>query len=329
MKYFSIIILALVGIFIYSCDGTTTTTEIELEPIFNPYDTITSTDTVMTSPTIDSTSFLGLHYHIFSKRCNQPACHDGTFEPDFRTVQSAYNSLVFQDVIKNTPNDDFPYRVTPGDASLSMMYKRIAEHQPPNFEQMPSSGVPLPDRQIELIKNWINDGAKDIYGNNASQTSTQPNCYGLAAFLPAFNNQRIDTIRVDGRFTSFYAPVDQNIKIWFLYLDINENGDETLGNILTYNKIKFSTNPFDFSNALELSLNMGFTTIESVFSDIITYQFPHYQHIDFKPSDYGFSTGDVVYIRTYVQDNDHSFPTEIPKDNTPFYLQSYFSMVLQ
>ena len=75
----------------------------------------------------------------------------------FRTVQSAYNSLVFHEVIKNTANDDFPYRVTPNDASLSMMYKRVSEHQPPNFELMPSSGIPLPDRQIELIKNWINN----------------------------------------------------------------------------------------------------------------------------------------------------------------------------
>ena len=329
MKIFSIIILLFIGTIIYSCDGTTTTTEIELEPIFNPYDTISSTDTAMTSPVVDSTSFLGLHYHIFSKRCNQPACHDGTFEPDFRTVQSAYNSLVFHEVIKNTPNDDFPYRVTPNDASLSMMYKRISEHQPPNFEQMPSSGIPLSDRQIELIKNWINNGAKDIYANDASQTSTQPNCYGLAAFLPSFNNQRIDTIRVDGRFSSFYAPADQSVNMWFLYVDINENGDETLGNILTYNTIKFSTNPYDFSNVPELNLIMGFSAIGSIFSELISYQFPYYQNINFKPSDYGFAAGDVVYMRTYVQDSDHSFPTEIPKDNTPFYLHAYFSMVLQ
>jgi hypothetical protein len=329
MKKNSAILLFFSSLFIYSCQETITEIDIDIDPIFNPFDTITYTDTAMTTPMEDSTSFLGLHYHIFSKRCNQPACHDGTFEPDFRTVQSAYNSLVFHPVIKNTPNDDFPYRVTPGNAALSMMYKRISEHEPPNFEQMPSSGIALPDRQIELIKNWINDGAKDVYGNHASQTSIQPNCYGLVAYLPSFNNQRIDTTRMDGRFSSFYAPANQNIRIWFSYFDIDENGNEVLGNVLTYNKIKFSTNPYHFSNALTLNLSMGFSTIGSVFSAPVNYPFPHFQYIDFKPSDYGFSAGDVLYLRTYVQDSDHSLPTEIPKDDTPFYLQAYFSMVLQ
>jgi hypothetical protein len=74
---------------------------------------------------------------------------------------------------------------------------------------------------------------------------------------------------------------------------------------------------------------MGFSAIGSVFSELITYQFPHYQNINFKPSDYGFSAGDVFYMRTYVQDSDHNSPTEIPKDNTPFYLHAYFSMILQ
>ena len=66
MKTFSIIILLFIGVIIYSCDGTTTRTEIELEPIFNPYDTVTYADTTMINVEVDSTSFLGLHYHIFS-----------------------------------------------------------------------------------------------------------------------------------------------------------------------------------------------------------------------------------------------------------------------
>ncbi|MBK7268515.1 MAG: hypothetical protein IPI07_03030, partial [Flavobacteriales bacterium] len=28
-------------------------------------------------------------------------CHDGTFEPEFRTIASAYNSLVYHPVIAN------------------------------------------------------------------------------------------------------------------------------------------------------------------------------------------------------------------------------------
>src|SRR5690606_15850599 len=60
---------------------------------FNPYDTITHTPPTQEMPKVDSASFMGLHTFIFSKSCAQPACHDGSFEPDFRTVESAYNSL--------------------------------------------------------------------------------------------------------------------------------------------------------------------------------------------------------------------------------------------
>ena len=89
---------------------------------------------------------------------------------------------------------------------------------------MPSSGVALPNRQIDLIRQWIENGAKDISGNTAVITSTQPNCYGVVALLPNSNNQRIDTIRQTGQFSPFLAPVNQDIQLWFLYLDLNENG---------------------------------------------------------------------------------------------------------
>jgi hypothetical protein len=278
---------------------------------------------------LDSTTFLGLHYHIFSKRCNQPACHDGTFEPDFRTVQSAYNSLVFHPVVKNTPNNDYPYRVTPGDPSLSMMYKRISEHDPPNFEIMPSSGVALPDRQLELIENWIIDGAKDINGNVAVQTSSQPNCYGVLAYLPNLNNQRIDTARINGNFSSFVAPYNQNIELWFLYVDVNEQGTEVLGNVLTYNKIKFSDDLYGFGNSSEIQMSLGLKIVNSVFSQPFGTPIPYYQNVTFKPSDYGYQAGDVIYFRTYVQDSDHASPTEIPNDGSQFAVQNYFSMYLQ
>ncbi len=320
----------LIGSFLYACGDSLIETTIEHDPIFNPYDTITYPDTLMNNEPLDSSTFLGLHYYIFSKRCNQPACHDGTFEPDFRTVQSAYNSLVFHPVFKNTPNDDYPYRVTPNDPSLSMMYKRISEHEPPNFEQMPSSGIALPNRQIELIRNWIADGAKDINGNPASQTSSQPNCYGVAAYLPNFNNQRIDTSRVNGQFSAFVAPANQNINFWFLYVDVNENGMEVLGNVLTHNTIKFSNDPYDFSNATTIQMNMGLKAINSVFSQPFGTPVPYYQNLTMKPSDYGFSTGDVVYFRTYVKDSDHTNnPTEIPNSSSQFVVQAYFSMYLQ
>ncbi len=320
-------LLLSVGVF-FTCKDSYIETTIEPDSVFNPYDTVNYSGNTISADDLDSASFLGLHYYIFSKRCNQPACHDGTFEPDFRTVQSAYNSLVFHTVTKNTPNEDFPYRVTPNDPSLSMMYKRISEHNPPNFEQMPSSGVALPDRQIDLIRQWIVNGAKDISGNNAMLTSTQPNCYGVVAFLPNSSNQRLDTIRQAGQFSSFLAPANQNIQLWFLYLDVNENGDEVLGNLLTDNRIKLSRFIYNYTNALTLNMTMGVNTIASVLSEPFQTAVPYFQNITFKPSDYGFSAGDVIYFRTYVKDSDHNFATEIPKNDSQLALHRYFSMVL-
>ena len=46
-------------------------------------------------------SFAFLHYNIFKPTCANSGCHDGNFEPDFRTISSSYNTLVRQDVIQN------------------------------------------------------------------------------------------------------------------------------------------------------------------------------------------------------------------------------------
>lgn len=327
-------ILGILGLmFLFNACSTTT---IEGDPIvpntpFNPFDTINYNTDGMIPMEVDSASFLGLHHFIFSQSCNQPACHDGTFEPDFRTVQSAYSSLVLHPVTKNTANNDYPYRVTPSDTSLSMMYRRITVHQPPNFEQMPSSGVPLSQQKIKLIADWIMDGAKDIYGNEATQQSIQPICYGVVAYLPNNDNFRIDTIRGESNFNPFYAPIGENLDLWFLYLDVTSENDTIFGNSLTYNKIQLSTNPIDFNDAIELNMTLEFIPKfeNSVFSSYVNFAAPHFQRVSFNPSDYGFEEGDQVYIRTFVKDSDHSVPTEIPKAESPIYLQSYFSFSLQ
>ncbi|MGB1317595.1 MAG: hypothetical protein ACPG5W_05290, partial [Flavobacteriales bacterium] len=62
---------------------------------------------------IDPASFVGLHQNIFKPTCANSGCHDGTFEPDFRTIESSYNTLVFHDVVKNNPAGTYEYRVKP------------------------------------------------------------------------------------------------------------------------------------------------------------------------------------------------------------------------
>src|SRR5436190_551220 len=60
--------------------------------------------------TLPEGSFAWLHAKIFRPTCANSGCHDGTFEPEFRSINSAYNSLVHHPVIANTPNNDFEFR---------------------------------------------------------------------------------------------------------------------------------------------------------------------------------------------------------------------------
>ncbi len=331
MKKILIILVGLIVV-IFSCKDSLTETELDPpEKPFNPFDTIDYDETMVPHIPIDSTSFLGIHNYILAPSCNQPGCHDGSFEPDYRTVQSSYSTLVFHSVIKNFPTTPVPYRVTPGEPANSMLYRRITEHNPPNFERMPSSGNQMPDNLINLIKNWIEDGARDIYGNLPKQTSSQPTSYGLVAYLPNNNDIRVDTIRGGNTFNPFLAPEGEELELWFLYLDVTENNDTIFGNELTYNKIKLSTNPFDFSDAVELDMELPLipNMVATAFSQPLGFPVPYYQNVTFNPADHGFNVGDVVYIRTYVQDSDHSNPTEIPTAESQFYILTYFAFVIQ
>ncbi|MBK8242866.1 MAG: hypothetical protein IPK88_05530 [Saprospiraceae bacterium] len=72
------------------------------DPPENPFDNYNpKQDTVkfvFSDP--DSTSIAGLYHYIFKPTCANAGCHDGTFDPDFRTLESSYNTLVFREAIK-------------------------------------------------------------------------------------------------------------------------------------------------------------------------------------------------------------------------------------
>lgn len=319
----------LIGVF--ACKKSTIIDELPLpEPPLNPYSEIDYSEQPVPAIEVDSASFLGLHYFLFSNSCNQPACHDGTFEPDFRTLQSAYNSLVRHSVTKNYDINPLPFRVTPGEAQQSMLYHRITMNNPPNFEQMPSSGIPLPEAWIQHVRTWIEGGARDVFGELPTQTSLQPASYGVAAFLPEMSDFRIDTIRGGVFFNPFLAPADEEIRMSFLILDVTPAGDTIFGNTLTHNKIRFSTSPITFDNPVELSLDVPVFPylIPSVLSQPFAVPLPYYQSVTFNPQNLGFQPGEVVYFRIYVRDSDHPQPTEIPKSDSQFPLQTYFSFVL-
>ena len=313
-------------LFCFGCSEVTKENELPLpEPDFNPYTDIDYTGEEVEDNPIEPTSFLGLHNNIFSKSCNQPACHDGSFEPDFRTVQSAYASLVNHPVTKNYPTNPLQYRVQPGSTEASMMWHRLTMHNPPNFERMPSSGNPIPQEDLDNIEAWILGGAKDIFGDEPVQSSFQPWWRGVIAWLPDSGNFRLDTIR-ENVVNPFYVPLDQDVTMRFYFQDVNENQDTIFGNNLTFNKLKLSTNAFDFSDAVELDLTIEDPMTTYYYYSSIPSAEPilYYHEVTFNLVELGFEEG-IVWMRTYVQDEDHEEPTELPTSKTEFIYLAHFA----
>ena len=117
--------------------------------------------------TVNPYSFLGIHQNILSDDCGMAGCHDGAFEPDFRTIESAYNTLVWHPIIKNNQAGSFKFRVIPFDTAHSVMYERITNCCFVNKDdRMPQQdiGIPLSDEKIAAIGKWIIEGAKNSYG---------------------------------------------------------------------------------------------------------------------------------------------------------------------
>jgi hypothetical protein len=114
---------------------------------------------------VDSASIVGLFKFVFSTHCNVGGCHDGTFEPNFTTIQSSYYTLVYHPIIKNNRKNSFKYRVVPYDTSKSVLYERITnccfvndDDRMPQFSDIEK----LSDAEIKCVGKWIMDGAKNI-----------------------------------------------------------------------------------------------------------------------------------------------------------------------
>ncbi|HQF27982.1 MAG TPA: hypothetical protein PLD36_05145 [Bacteroidia bacterium] len=279
----------------------------------NPYDNIDYSNNSGNDTVLDPASIAGLHKNIFVKRCANPGCHDGTFEPDFRTVQSSWSTLVYQPVNIFTVDsiNFFNYRVIPGDAEHSFLHDRITSA---TSDYMPSNSVRLTATEINYIKTWINNGAKDMYGNTPVKPDLPPIVNGYAAFDGNF--YRIDTIRVGGIFTNpFIAPANSTFYLPFLATDTADGSSATNPAAYTVHKIKFSTNKNDFSNATLLNAVWNVPIPFDIWQGAVnTSQWP---------------VGTIVYFRVYVNDGHQTSDMEFPRNSMPDYYKTYCSFKIQ
>jgi hypothetical protein len=285
--------------------------------INNPYDSLDYNNNVIPPIPIDSNSFLGIHSYILATKCAQPACHDGAFEPDYRTVQSAYSTLVYAPVFKNSADSIFTYRVVPYDTTFSWLHERITTDDAV-LGRMPLYDT-LSKKQINRIEKWIMNGAPDIFGNIPNLPNSQPAFFGLVAYLTS-NNYRVDTVRGNSSVNPFMVPSNQEVDIWFGVYD-----DITLPPLMGVRKIKLSTDPANFSSVV--SNDLLTESVPFYAPAFNTGPAPYFLHYKVNTSNY--NSGDIVYMRIYVQDSDHAFATEIPSGSSQYYYQSYFSFVVQ
>ena len=291
----------------------------------NPYDNIDYGQNPGTIP-IDSATFLGIHKYIFTTTCAQPACHDGSFEPDYRTVQSAYNTLVYAPVINNNANNDFTYRVTPMDTALSWLHERITTDDMV-LGRMPLYDQPLNDREVGYIEDWIMSGAPDIFGNSPILPSYEPGTFGILAFENDTTGMRLDTIRQED-VAPIELPQNTTVQFWVGLYDQDVDGNWLPAFNFSYNKYKLSNNLLDFSGSAEQSL-----TVENALTPFMgpvpgtSSPAPYYHSFTVNTAD--FPVGQSQYVRVYVQDADHTSPTEIPESGSQIYLLTYFSFVVQ
>ncbi|MBA4305075.1 MAG: hypothetical protein C0424_12670 [Sphingobacteriaceae bacterium] len=129
-------------------------------------------------------NFAGLHQRIFKPTCSNSGCHDGTFEPDFRTIESSYATMVNQPIIKNNPAGAFQLRVVPGNANASVLHERVVRDIDGISGIMPLSVDPNSDwparktEYIAAIVAWINAGARDMFGNPPTNGPSNPRIGG-------------------------------------------------------------------------------------------------------------------------------------------------------
>ncbi|MCB0617591.1 MAG: hypothetical protein KDC43_21545, partial [Saprospiraceae bacterium] len=103
----------------------------------------------------------------FRPTCANSGCHDGTFEPDFRTVQSTFHTLVNHPIVKNDPQGTFSVRVKPGDVGASLLIARLTYDIDGNSGTMPlivepdSDWLEKKEQYIQDIKDWIAAGAEE------------------------------------------------------------------------------------------------------------------------------------------------------------------------
>ena len=257
----------------------------------------------------------GLHAGLFKPTCANSGCHDGNFEPDFRTVESSYYSLVKQPVIKKDNGALFSMRVLPGNSSKSILPYRMMVDLNGNSGIMPlsletTSNYPTEkDSWVSRVKDWIDAGAKDWLGRSPLNLDFPPQTLGLQFIV---NGQLLGR---SGKYEAAQIPAGSTAEVWVSFSD-----DNTAVSSFSNVTINASTDPNVFDPANEIPLKKGPNkTMAGLFSTSSDYYwngtYDGSQNVE----------NDVVWFRITVSDG-KNMGYQIPNSNSMFMLKTYFAL---
>ena len=296
-----------------------TACEKDLPP--NPFDQDINNDTIPVV-VLDPTSIEGLHQNIFQPTCANSGCHDGTFEPDFRTIESTYYSLVYHDIIKQNLADPLDYRVLPGNANQSMIMQRLTIDLGGNSGIMPLAVEPGSDSEdnkteyIQNVRDWINNGAKDVFGNTSQSVNLKPQLLGSAIMATGSNTPF--TRNIEG-----VVEIPQGTNSIDIYIAIEEKETSAADLVAAYLDLSLSVD--DFSNALKDTLIyqspssfMGYSGTNVQYYHKVTISNPYTI----------WSQNDVVFLNILVDDGDN-IPANSPGLYALEHLKKYYAFKLK
>lgn len=275
-------------------------------PPHNPYSDVDYQTPVLPVDTLDPASFMWLQKHVFETRCAVPGCHDGHFEPDFRTLGSSFSTLVYHPIVKNNATEEFTFRVVPYDTAASVLHERLTNCCFVNTnDRMPQDaiGVPLEDSLIDAVEAWIMNGAPDMFGEVAPFPDKKPFVNYYVALSTDYQTSYSDKEdRID---SVVYNPfiITQGTE---MVIAIQPIDDVTPMADLQVNKLLVSYDRNDFS-----PLAPGYKAYQATyfaFNDTGAWL------VNINTAD--FAAGGVVYMRYYVNDGEHAQDTEMPKDGS-------------
>lgn len=257
----------------------------------------------------------GLHAGLFKPTCANSGCHDGNFEPDFRTVESSYYSLVNQSVIKPDVAGKFKMRVVPFSSGNSMLPQRMLIDLNGNSGIMPlslepNSNYPIQkDSWLVRLNDWIDAGAKDWLGKTPETVDFPPQVLGVQFLVGGVPLNRA------GKYEAAQISVGQSPTLW-----VSLSDDNTVASGLKNVTVNWSTDPAKFDPNKEVSMLGGPNkSLSGLFAGSCdyywNYQYDGSKHIE----------NDVVWFRITVSDA-KNVNYQIPNNNSMFLLKTYFAI---